>query len=280
MITEAGKYHTLRVVKEVDFGFYLDGGESGEILLPTRFVPEEGLEPDDDIEVFIYHDGESRLIATTQTPLAVVGDIKALRCVSTTPQGAFLEWGIMKDVFLPLSQQVSRVFEGEKYLVQLYIDAQTGRVAATERFTNALEEYDGSLKEGQPVMLTIWAMTDLGFRVIVDNKFTGLLYRSDVFTTLEAGDVLPGYVRTIRPDGKLDVALGKRGHNRVKDSTEVLLEALEDANGYLPYNDKTSPEVIAEVFGMSKKVFKMAAGSLYKQRIIEFTQTGMKKVAD
>ncbi len=272
---QAGIYHTLEVVKKVDFGWYLDGGDGLEILLPTRFVPEN-LALGDQLRVFIYHDNEGRLIATTQTPLAVVGDIAALKLVSKNAQGAFLEWGIMKDVFLPLSQQKSRLYEGEKYLVSLYIDEMTGRVAATEKFGKLLREHTNELQVGEPVDILVWDATDLGYRTIVNRLFTGVLYHSDVVKPLEVGQELKGYVHAIRPDGKLDLKPGIRGHGRVTDSTDVILEKLREADGYLPYNDKSDPEMIAKTFGMSKKVFKMAVGALYKARKIELTPGGIK----
>lgn len=274
---EAGKYHTLEAVKKVDFGWYLDGGNGMEILLPTRFAPED-LQLGDRLRIFLYHDNEGRPIATTQKPKAVVGDIAAMTVVSKNAQGAFLDWGLMKDVFLPLSQQKSRIHEGETYLVYLYIDEQTGRVAATEKFGKLLREHTNELSAGDAVEMMVWAETDLGYRVIVDMQFTGLLYRSDVYEPLRVGQKLKGFVHAVRPDGKLDLKPGIRGHNRVKSSTDVILEHLREAGGYLPYNDKSSPEAISEVFGMSKKVFKMAVGALYKQRKIELTQSGIKAV--
>lgn len=274
---EAGIYHTLRTVKAVDFGWYLDGGDAGEILLPKRFAPED-LKAGDELEVFIYHDSDNRLIATTQRPKGIVGDVVALEAVGKTGQGAFLDWGLMKDIFLPLSQQVSRIYEGGKYLVRIYRDEQTGRVAATERFGGAFTNEPLTVQEGEAVELTVWAPTDLGYRVIVNNRHTGLLYSGDVHEALEPGEKLQGYIRTVRPDGKLDVAPGIRGHGRVTVGTDRILEALADAGGYLPYNDKTPPEVISQVFGMSKKVFKMAVGALYRERKIELTQTGIKQV--
>jgi predicted RNA-binding protein (virulence factor B family) len=275
---EAGRYHTLEAVKKVDFGWYLDGGNGLEILLPTRFVPDD-LQLGDRIKVFIYHDGESRLIATTQRPLAAVGDIAALKVVSQNHQGAFLEWGIMKDLFLPLSQQSSRIYDGQKYLVYVYIDELTGRTTATERFGRMLLNHTNELAVGEAVDILIWAETDLGYRAIVDGLYTGLLYHSDILERLEPGQRIQGFVHAVRPDGKLDLKPGIRGHNRVKQNTDILLEKLREAGGYLPYNDKTPPEVIADVFGMSKKVFKMAVGALYKQQQIVLTQTGIKQVS-
>lgn len=272
----AGYWNKLKVVKQVEFGLYLDGGESGEILLPKRFVPGNVL-PGDDLDVFIYHDSENRLIATTQTPKGVVGEIVALRCVSTTNQGAFMDWGLMKDIFVPLSQQTSNMVKGGTYLVGIYVDEQTGRVAATERFERMLSESPEGLEELEKVSLTIWRQSDLGYVVIINHRYTGLLYFDDVYKDYDTGDTLQGFIKTIRPDGKIDVAPGGQGYARVEDATEKVLRLLDENHGYLPYNDKSDPEEIRDFFGMSKKTFKMTTGGLYKAGKIEFTQTGIKR---
>lgn len=274
---QAGIYHTLEVVKEVDFGLYLDDGNGLEILLPKRFVPH-GLQPGDDIEVFIYHDSDDRLIATTQIPLGVVGDIVNLKVVDKNRQGAFLDWGLMKDLFIPLSQQVGRMVVGEAVLVKIYLDDRTGRVAATQKFSHTIGNEDLGFKELDAVQLLIERETDLGYGVIVNNQHEGLLHYNDVFQDIKIGDRLDGFIKTIRPDNKMDVALGKPGYNRVVGEEAKILQMLRNNDGYLPYHDKSDPEEIYGFFGMSKKTFKMTIGSLYKQQKIELTQTGIKLV--
>ena len=276
---QVGRFNTLRVVKGVEFGLYLDGGPLGEILLPKRFVPY-GAAEGDELEVFLYHDSDNRLIATNQRPAGVVGDIVALKVVSKTGQGAFMDWGLMKDLFVPLSQQVSRMYEGEKYLVLIYIDEQTGRVAATEKFNKTLSNDDLTLNVGEPVDLTIWRQTDIGYAVIVNNKHIGLLHYSDVFEELEVGDKKRGYIKTSRPENKLDVALGERGYGRVTSEGERIITALRDAGGYLPLHDRSDPDEIYSLLGMSKKVFKMSVGALYRQRLIELGKTGIKLIEE
>jgi predicted RNA-binding protein (virulence factor B family) len=273
---QAGHWHKLKVVKHVDFGLYLDGGEAGEILMPKRFATADA-KPGDELEVFIYHDSENRLIATTQTPKGVVGDIVMLKCISVTQQGAFLDWGLMKDIFAPLSQQTSNMMADGHYLVGIYIDEQTGRVAATERFDSWLSEDPERLKELDKVSLTIWRQTDLGYVVIIHNRYTGMLYFSDVYKDYDPGDTLSGFIKTIREDGKIDVAPGEAGYARVEDATQKVLRLLEENNGYLPYHDKSDPDEIHDFFGMSKKTFKMTTGGLYKAGKIEFTKTGIKR---
>ena len=275
---QAGSYYTLKIVKLVEFGAYLDA-EGVEVLLPKRYVPK-GAKADDEVEVFLYHDNESRLIATTDRPLAVVGEIALLKVVDKNKQGAFLEWGIMKDVFLPLSQQRSRIFEGQSYLVYLYVDEMTGRVAATERFEKYLTNDELTVTEKEEVRLLIWEKTDIGYKVIINNKHTGVLHFSDVFRDLEYGEKVKGFVKTIRPDQKIDVMMGERGYKRIGGEAGQILELLKENNNYLPYNDKSDPKAIYEFFGISKKAFKMAVGTLYKQRLIELTQTGIKLVPE
>ena len=271
---QAGTYYTLKVVKQVDFGVYLDG-DGDEILLPKRFVPE-GLQIDDEIEVFIYHDSDNRLIATTMKPIGVVGDIVKLEVVTMTDHGAFLKWGIMKDIFLPLSQQRSAIYVGDSYLVYIYIDEMTGRVTATEKFSHRLNNDEITVAENDTVELLIYRQTDLGFEVVINNKNIGLLFYNEVFKELREGDRVKGYIKAIREDGKIDVGIGEKGYQRIAGEEGKILDLLHDNDGYLPYHDKSAPEEIYDFFGMSKKAFKMAVGALYKQKRIELTKTGIK----
>ncbi len=270
----AGQFHHLKVVKLVDFGAYLNG-DGEEILLPKRYVPQ-GTEVDDVIRVFLYHDNESRLIATTDIPLAVVGDIALMKMKDENQHGAFMDWGIMKDLFVPLSQQSSRMVVGESYLVMLYVDAQTGRVAATERVDSFLSNENLTVNEGDAVDLILWRESDIGYNVIINNKHTGVLHNSDVFKNMEYGERLKGFIKTVREDNKLDVTIGERGYNRVLSDKEKLLQLLQENDGYLPYHDRSKPEDIYAFFGISKKTFKMIIGALYKERKIELTKTGIK----
>jgi len=269
-----GDYNTLRVVKEVDFGMYLDG-DPDEILLPKRYVPA-GLKVDDEIKVFVYHDNEGRLIATTDKPVAVVGEIAMMEVADVTKFGAFLKWGIMKDVFIPVSYQEHRMNPGDKRMVMLVIDGQTGRVTATEKIDQFLTNLDLTVKEGDEVNLLVFQKTDIGYKVIINSKHTGVLHYNEMFRELEPGDKLKGFIKTIRPGGKIDVSPGVKGYSRVINEEERFLELLRNNSGYLPYNDKSDPESIYAFFGVSKKAFKMTLGALYKKRMIVFTQTGTK----
>ncbi|MFB6455312.1 S1 RNA-binding domain-containing protein [Chitinophaga sp. Hz27] len=276
-MVRVGEFNLLRVKKKADFGVYLEAVDQ-EILLPTRFVPA-GTKVGDELKVFIYHDSENRLIATTQKPFGVVGDIVNLKAVSTTHQGAFLNWGLMKDIFVPTSQQMSKMVPGQEYLVKIYLDEMTGRVAATERIESTLSNENIELNEKDNVDLIIYRRTEIGYVVIVNNTHTGILHFSDIFRPVDIGDKLKGFIKSVKGD-KIDVALGQPGYKRVEDEGEKILRLLQENNGYLPYHDKSTPEEIQAFFGMSKKTFKMTTGSLYKQHKIIFTQTGIKAVEE
>ncbi|NLU92751.1 S1 RNA-binding domain-containing protein [Chitinophaga sp. Ak27] len=274
---KVGEYNLLRVKKEADFGVYLEGIDQ-EILLPSRFVPRE-TKIGDELEVFIYHDSENRLIATTQRPYGVAGDIVLLKAVSTTKQGAFLDWGLMKDLFVAQSQQLTRMVPGQEYLVKIYIDELTGRLAATEKIDRFLSNENLTVKEKDLVNLVAYRRTDIGYVMIINNQHTGILHHSDIFRPIEIGDKMTGFIRQIKDD-KIDVILGKPGFSKVEDEGEKVLRLLRENDGYLPYHDKSTPEEIQDFFGMSKKTFKMTIGNLYKQRKIAFTQTGFKIAED
>ncbi|MEO8172244.1 MAG: S1-like domain-containing RNA-binding protein [Sediminibacterium sp.] len=272
-----GQYNTLKVSRKVDFGFYLDNGDEG-ILLPKRFAPRT-LRVGDELNVFVYHDSDNRLIATTQKAKAVVGEIVKMKCISVTGLGAFLDWGLMKDLFVPKSKQLGGMREGAEYLVKLYIDEQTGRVAATEKIESLLSNDELTVKEKDIVQLLVYRQSELGYVMIINNQHTGLLHSNEIYATLNIGDKLEGFIKTIRPDNKIDVVLGKPGYQRVEDEAGKILRLLSENNGYLPYHDKSDPQEIYDFFGMSKKTFKMTTGTLYKQQKIAFTKTGIQLVS-
>lgn len=275
---QVGDYNTLRVSRKVDFGFYLEDGGEG-ILLPKRFAPRT-LRAGDEIHVFVYHDSDNRLIATTQKARAVVGEIAKMTCVSVTKQGAFLDWGLMKDLFVPKSKQLGGMREGAEYLVKVYIDEQTGRAAATEKIEALLSNEELTVKERDVVDLLVYRPSELGYVMIINNKHTGILHSNEVFASLAVGDRVKGFIKTIRPDHKIDVVLGKPGFQKVEDEAEKIIRLLQENNGYLPYHDKSDPQAIYDFFGMSKKTFKMTTGNLYKQQKIVFTKTGIRLMND
>ncbi len=272
-----GNYNELRVDRKVDFGFYLDDGAEG-ILLPIRFAPDH-LQVGDLLKVLIYHDSDNRLIATTQEPYGVVGDIVKLKAVEITRQGAFLDWGLMKDIFIPASKQLAGMRVGGEYLVKIYVDEMTGRVAATEKIDFGLSNEELSVIEKEIVSLIVYRQTDLGYAMIINNKHVGLLHTNEIYREMVLGEKLEGFIKTIRADKKIDLVLGKPGFQKVEDETGKILRLLAENNGYLPYHDKSNPEDIYAFFGMSKKVFKMTTGNLYKQQKIAFTKTGIQSTA-
>lgn len=280
---KVGEYNLLKVLRLVEFGAYLDDGAEG-ILLPKRFVPT-GLAVGDEIKVFIYHDGEDRLIATTQQPKGILGDIVKLRAVTVNPQGAFLDNGLMKDMFVPKSKQLFDMRVNGDYLIKIYLDEQTGRLAATERIEPFLSNEQLTVKELEEVELIVFRRTDIGYVCIINNLHTGVLHHNEIYRNIGVGDKFKGFIKKIYPETmdkddrfRIDVAAGKKGYQRVEDETEKIMRLLQENNGYLPYHDKSAPEEIYDFFGMSKKTFKMTTGNLFKQRKISFEKTGIKLV--
>lgn len=267
MNIELGKFNTLQVVKQVDFGMYLDGGEEGEILLPNRYVPED-CKIGDLLNVFLYLDIEERLIATTLTPLVQVGEFACLEVSWVNQFGAFLNWGLMKDLFTPFREQKMKMQVGKKYIIHAHIDEESYRIVASAKVDRYLSKEMPPYKQGDEVDVLVWQKTDLGFKVIVDNKFSGLLYESEVFQPLEMGNRLKAFVKQVREDGKIDLILQKPGAGGVGDFSQTLLQYITEHGGIVSLNDKSPAEDIYEAFAVSKKVFKKAVGDLYKKRLI------------
>ncbi len=281
---KVGAYNALKVLRQVDFGIYLDDGREG-ILLPKRFAPATA-KVGDTINVFIYHDGEDRLIATTQQPFGTIGDIVKLKTLSVTPQGAFMDWGLMKDLFVPKSQQLQPMRPNGEYLVKIYLDELTGRLAATERIEQDLQNVHLTVKELEQVNLIVLRRSDIGYVVIINKQHTGVLHHNEIYRSIGVGDTFPGFIKKIyslddaNDKHRIDVAAGKPGYQRVEGESEKILRLLQEKNGYLPYHDKTDPDTIYQIFGMSKKTFKMTLGKLYREQKINFVDGGFKKISD
>lgn len=267
MNIELGKFNTLEVVKQVDFGMYLDGGEQGEILLPNRYVPED-CKIGDFLNVFLYLDIEERLIATTLTPLVQVGEFACLEVSWVNQFGAFLNWGLMKDLFVPFREQKMKMQVGKKYIIHAHIDEESYRIVASAKVDRYLSKEIPEYKQGDEVEALIWQKTDLGYKAIVDNKFSGLIYESEVFHPVEIGERLKVYVKQVREDGKIDLMLQKPGMGGVEDFSQTLLQYITEHDGVISLNDKSPAEEIYEIFGVSKKTFKKAVGDLYKKHLI------------
>ena len=270
-----GRYNQLTVVKEVDFGVYLDGDEDGEILLPKRYVPE-GCVVGDMLNVFIYLDMDERLVATTLEPYAQVGDFACLEVAWVNQYGAFLDWGLMKDLFIPFREQKVKMQKGHRYVVYVELDEESFRIMATAKVEKYLSDEMPDYQPGEEVNVMIWQRTDLGYKVIVDNKFGGMIYHNEIFQPLEIGMKLPAYIKQVRPDGKIDLELQKAGAHQVGDFSGKLLQFIKDHGGYTSINDKTDAEIIYGTFGVSKKIFKKAVGDLYKKRLIVLEEGGIR----
>lgn len=272
-----GKWNELRIVRFTDHGAYLDGGDDGEVLMPKAYVKDE-MHPDDIVRVFVYLDQSERPVATTERPKACVGEFACLQVAWVNDYGAFLDWGLMKDLFVPFRGQRTLMKVGEWHIVYIYVDEETNRIVGTTKVDKHLHPATPEMyHRGSEVEFMVEKQTPLGYKVIVDNAHPGLLYSNQLFGQRpRRGDRLSGTVTAVRPDGKLDVTVGKIGKGRFRDFATELLDALEDAGGFLPVTDHTSPEEIDERFGVSKKTFKRAVGTLYAHRKILIEENGIR----
>lgn len=275
MSIELGKFNRLEVVKEVEFGMYLDGGEEGEILLPLRYVSEE-CKVGDKLNVFIYLDNEERLVTTTLTPLVQVGQFACLEVAWVNQYGAFLDWGLMKDLFVPFREQKMKMQVGKKYVVHAHLDDESYRIVASAKVERYLSKERAAYQPGEEVEILIWQKTDLGFKAIIEHQYGGLLYESEIFRPLQAGMTLKAYVKQVREDGKIDLMLQKPGAGKVEDFAVTLLEYIREQGGTTSLNDKSPAEDIYAVFGVSKKTFKKAVGDLYKKQLVVLEENKIK----
>lgn len=269
-----GDYNELEIIKEVEFGLYLKY-EEGEILLPKKYVTED-MKLGEVIRVFVYKDSEDRLVATTKDPKAKVGDIAYLTVKDTNSIGAFLDWGLEKDLLVPFSEQKVKMQAGNSYFVKIYVDEETKRIVATSKFLKLLDKQNEDLKEFEEVDIQVLKFTELGASVIINNKYIGAIYKNDMFTKLNIGDKLKGYVNKVREDGKIDISLRKYGFNKLFDAQDVIIDKLRENNGFLQLTDKSTPLEIENELEMSKGAFKKAVGMLYKQKKIELLDNGIK----
>ena len=277
---QIGRFNTLTLTRFTDHGAYVDGGEVGEILVPKAYVRPEW-RPGDTQRLFVYLDQSERLVATTESPLAQVGDFACLEVAWVNEHGAFLSWGVMKDLFVPFREQRRTMEVGEHHVVYVYLDEATGRLAATAKVDRYLRRAPSrDYHRGRTVQLLAWQRSPLGMKVIVDNAYAGLIYAGEAYNRLpRRGEVLEGTVVQLRPDGRLDISLQRIGKGRFRDFADVLLDALREEGGFLPFTDRSEPEVIAERFEVSKKTFKRAVGTLYKQHLITLSDEGIRLVS-
>lgn len=274
-MTVLGKKTILKAVRETPHGFYLDGGEQGEILLPRKYITR-GTVPGSELDVFVYRDSEDRLTATTETPLAMVGEFAVLRVTGVNREiGAFLDWGLQKDLLLPYKEQESPVAVGQSVVVYVHLDPRSDRIYATSRLSKHLTALPAQYVIGQPVSIIITRETPLGYIALVEGAYLGLLYHSAETELFEPGKKVQAYIAAMRPDGKIDLTLESSGQQRVMQLKDQILAELNANDGRIKLDDESSPDDIRAAFGASKKAFKQAVGALFKQRRIRFTKPGI-----
>lgn len=276
-MVKLGDYNKMTIVRFVESGAYLDAGEGLEILMPRRYTTPE-MHPGDEVEVFVYLDQANKPVATLETPVAKVGEFACLTVSWLNEYGAFLDWGLMKDLFVPFSEQRVAMKRGERYIVYIYVDELTGRIVGTSRIARHITEDSRTLKVHDEVDVLVYKRTELGYKaIILGPNCEGLLYRNELFRPLGYGDKLRAFVKGVRPDGKVDLVLQEGGRRHVEDFSVTLLKTLRDrANHFVALNDKSEPDEIYDMFSVSKKTFKRAVGALYKERLIELTDDGIR----
>jgi len=273
-----GEYQTLTVTREMPQGLYLEDGEANEVLLPQKYITSE-MEVDAEVKVFVYCDTEDRLVATTEEPVFTVGQYELLVVNDTNHVGAFCAWGVNKDLFIPYSNQVASMQEGRHYVVYMYLDDKSERLVGTTRINKILEHHaDEELKMGDEVALMVYNETELGYKVVINQKYAGLVYKNELPRPLQYGQKLTGFVKPIRSDGKIDISLTPIGHQSIEPNADKLRKRLESAGGFLPFHDKSDADAIRMTFGISKKLFKKAVGTLYKKKLIRIESDGIYQI--
>lgn len=273
-MVEIGQINSLRVKKLSGSDIFLDGGAEGEIFLPGKYIRRK-YQPGEEIEVFVYLDKELRMLATTKKPRAMIGEFAGLKVVANTPAGAYLDWGLDSELFVPRSEQQDSMKEGQSYVVFILLSTANKRIIASSKLDRYLSKWPPNYEEGQEVKLLVYGQTDLGYKAVINNSHSGMIYKNEVFQKLTVGRRLPGFIKKIREDSKIDLCLQPPGPRKIDDISETLLKAIETAGGRLTVTDKSPPEEIYQQFGVSKKVFKKAIGGLYKKRLIVLDGDGI-----
>lgn len=269
-MAQLGKINTLKINRKTDFGFFLIDSDGNEILLPNRYVTPD-MHIDDEIDVFVYKDSEDRIVATTETPKVQVGEFTLLRVVATNATGAFLDWGLQKDLLVPFREQKVRMQTGRSYIVYVYVDHNTDRIVASAKIDKFLDNCMPQYKQGDLVEILVVRRTDIGYKVVIDNLHSGVIYHNEIFKEINIGDRLDAYIKTIRDDGKIDVTLADRADRRTMELADKILMYLMGHNRRMAITDKSSPEQIKTIFECSKKDFKKALGHLYKRKLVTLT---------
>lgn len=274
-MVEIGKYSELKVVKLLDFGAYLDGGDKGEILLPIRQVPPN-TEIGDEVEVFLYTDSEDRLIATSKEPNAIAEEFAVLKVIDINKTGAWLDWGLDKHLLVPFREQKQDMEADKSYLVYVYLDPESNRMAASSKLDKFLDNIPPEYEEGQEVDILISNKSEIGYTVVINNLHSGLLYANEVFQKIYRGDKMKAYIKKVREDEKIDLILDKPGYGKIDSISQSILDKIKEHGGFILQTDKSSPEEIQRTFGISKKSFKKAVGALYKQKLISIEEKGIR----
>jgi len=274
-----GKFNDLEMVKSTDFGIYLDGGDGLEILMPLKYVPAD-VQVGDSVHCFVYYDSEDRLVATTESPLATVGTCARLDCVATTKFGAFLDWGLAKDLLVPFREQNLPMEDGKAYSVYVYLDKVSNRIVGSAKLDKHLNKTPIDFAEGDEVSLFIARKTDKGYVAVINNSHTGLIYANEIFQAIQPGDVMKGYIQKIREDGKTDLSLQRSGFKALMEGEKEFISALKSKGGFVEITDKSTPEEIYSTFGMSKKNWKKLVGHLYKKRKLQLFENGIRLVEE
>lgn len=277
-MVQLGQYNTLTVARFVDFGLYLDGGDSLEILMPRRYIPE-GTEVGQQLRVFVYQDAEARLIATNEHPYATVGQFAYLKVNSVNQTGAFADWGTSKELLIPHREQAIKMEAGRRYIIYIYIDQLSGRIVGTSKLDKHLGNVPPAYEDGEEVEAIIWKRTPMGYKAIINHSHVGMLYENQIFREVRPGERLRAWIRGIREDDKIDLSLQPIGYRQMIDPAEAtILKALHLHDGFLPFTDHSTPELISFELQMSKKTFKKAIGALYRQRRIEILPDGIRLI--
>lgn len=275
---ELGKYNLLEVMRSTPHGLFLEDKEENDVLLPGKFIPE-GTAVGDYLEVYIYRDNEERLVATTEEPKFTLYEFAGLKVSDVNAHGAFVDYGVGKDLFVPFREQRIDMVEGNYYLVYMYLDGETDRLAGStkiEQFLDLVDLEEEELAVGDEVTIIVWGKSELGTNVIVNNRYKGLIYANELFEDLTVGMPRTAYINRVREDGKLDIRLEKDGYAKVEDNAQKILDLLKERKGYLLLTDKSSPDLIKKELGMSKKTFKKSIGALYRQKIILLEDKGIR----
>lgn len=274
-MVKIGKCNRLRVIRKTDTAVWLDGMELGDIFMPNGYARMD-CTAGDDIDVFVFSDSENQLLATTKKPYAMVGDFALLKVASITPVGTFLDWGMKKDLLVPFGEQKEKMEEGKSYIVYVHIDKKTGRIVASSKLNRFLNKQPADFEEGQRVELLICSQTEIGYKAIIDNSRWGMLYKNEVFQPLKKGQRLPGFIKKLRDDGKIDLCLQKPGSEKIGEVSDRIIDLIKARGGFIPVTDTSPAGIIYSMFGVSKKTYKKAIGALYKKRLIVLEEHGVR----